>query len=257
MSFIDSVTVGSTKLLILNDPKRRNILSRDLSVELSAAVKQAQNDPDTKAIIITGNGSSFCAGADLTDLKNAAAGETEAINCVYNAFLDVANASVPTIAAVNGPAVGAGMNLALACDIRIAGEAALFDTRFLKIGLHPGGGHSWMLLRAVGWQTATRMLLLGDTMSGSEAAQVGLAARCVNNDVLRETATTMAGRLADVPRELVVRTKATMRETVTMGHRASFEHETAEQNWSLQQPAFLDLIGRVQDRVQGRPNLKT
>ncbi|CAH0349225.1 enoyl-CoA hydratase-related protein [Sphingobium sp. CECT 9361] len=150
---------GAARLLTLNDPKRRNLLSGDLCRAISAAVAEANADPDAKVIVITGAPPAFCAGANLDDLEQAAGGETDTLHAVYNSFMDVAQSALPTIAAVNGPAVGAGLNLALACDMRLASADALFDCRFLKIGLHPGGGHSWMLQRAVGWAHAARMLL--------------------------------------------------------------------------------------------------
>jgi enoyl-CoA hydratase len=88
--------------------------------------------------------------------------------------MDVAMSPLPTLAAVNGPAVGAGFNLALACDMRIASDTASFDTRFLNLGLHPGGGHAWMLLRAVSWAHASRLLLAGQSVDAHEAYRIGL-----------------------------------------------------------------------------------
>src|SRR5690606_30490026 len=110
----------------------------------------------------------------------------------YEGFLRVARCPLPTIAAVNGPAVGAGMNLALACDVRLAGQSARFDTRFLQLGVHPGGGHTWMMRNAVGPQAAAAMVLFGEVLDGAEAERCGLAWRCVADDELVDTAFTMA-----------------------------------------------------------------
>ena len=97
-----------------------------------------------------------------------------------------ARSPLPTIAAVNGAAVGAGMNLALACDVRLAGRSARFDTRFLQLGLHPGGGHTWMLQRIAGPQAAAAVVLFGEVLDGEEAERCGLVWRCVDDDALRD-----------------------------------------------------------------------
>src|SRR5262249_3467282 len=144
-----------------------------------------------------------------------------------------------TVAAVNGAAVGAGMNLALACDVRIAGESGRFDTRFLKIGLHPGGGHTWMLERAVGPQSAAAMVLFGQVVGGRPAPAIGLARSCVRDAELIDAAIEFAAGAAKVPRPLSGRTKATL-------HAAPWQDafddaiamEVEHQAWSLAQGWF-------------------
>ena len=135
--------------------------------------------------MITGEPPAFCSGADVAALGSLSEqkhdGERRAIGSIYEGFLRVLRSSLPTVAAVNGPAVGAGLNLALACDVRLAGESARFDTRFLRIGLHPGGGHTWMLDRAVGPQAAAAMVLFGAPVDGAarrgDRARVGVPPR--------------------------------------------------------------------------------
>ena len=138
-------------LITVNDPERRNAVTAEISAALRAAVDAAEANTDVHALIVTGAGKAFCAGADLTALGEAT---EDGLRTIYDGFLAVANCALPTIAAVNGAAVGAGLNLALAADVRIAGPAALFDPRFQKLGIHPGGGATWMLQRAVGVQAA-------------------------------------------------------------------------------------------------------
>jgi enoyl-CoA hydratase len=237
--------------LTLNDPDRRNVLSLPLCEALVAAVAAANVDPEARLLVITGAGPAFCAGAELEDLEAAANGDTAAVNAVYDSFMAVARSPLPTMAAVNGPAVGAGFNLALACDMRVAAESALFDTRFLSIGLHPGGGHGWMLLRAVGWQTASRLLLCGRSVDGREAETIGLALACVPDGELVATATALGHRLKTVPRELLDRAKRTLRQAAASTHAEAFAHETAEQLWSLRQPAFADLLAAFRRRRAG------
>ena len=138
---------------------------------------------------------------------------------IYEGFLRVLRSPLPTIAAVNGAAVGAGINLALACDVRIAGMPRRFDTRFVKIGLHPGGGHTWMLERAVGPQSAAAMVLFGAVVDGPRAVEIGLAWSCHPDDELVEAATEFAAGAARGPIPLLGRTKATLRQAP--GSRAS------------------------------------
>jgi enoyl-CoA hydratase len=252
MALIDIEKKNEAVYLRLNDPARRNLLSSALCLDLIDAVGQANADPEIKAIVICAEGKAFCAGADLEDLKAAAAGDTAAVQNVYDAFMAVADSPLPTIALVQGAAVGAGMNLALACDLRIVAESASFDTRFLQIGLHPGGGHSWMLQRAVGWEQSARLLLLGKIVAGAEAVAIGLAAQCVADTELETAAEDTLRNLLRTPRELLLRTKQSMRLAAQGTHRQSYEHETAEQMWSLHQPAFIALVEKLQNKLGKR-----
>ncbi|WP_460369184.1 enoyl-CoA hydratase-related protein, partial [Actinocorallia lasiicapitis] len=174
MSLVDVVVEGGIARVTLNDAERRNILSGELVRELLAAFDVVEADPEARAVVVTGAGPAFCAGADLEDLRAATKGDSAGVELVYEGFLRVARSPLPTIAAVNGPAVGAGFNLALACDVRIIAESAWFDTRFLKIGIHPGGGHTWMLQRLVGPERAAAMVLFGERLKGAEAVAAGL-----------------------------------------------------------------------------------
>src|SRR5439155_18156915 len=122
------------------------------------------------------------------------------ITSIYKKFLQILRSSLPTVAAVNGPAVGAGMNLTLTCHIHIANTSARFDTRFLRIGLHPGGGHAWMLDRAVGPQTAAAMVLFGARLDGARAAEVGLAWTCHPDEELVDRSVEFAAGATSVPR---------------------------------------------------------
>src|SRR5690606_12568161 len=131
---------------------------------------------------------------------------------IYEGFLRVGRSPLPSIAAVNGAAVGAGMNLALICDLRLAGRSARFDDRFLNLGIHPGGGRTYMLQNICGPPTAAAAGLSGDVLDGEAAERVGLVWRGVDDDQLLPPAQELAARAAAVPRELLVRTKATMAE---------------------------------------------
>ncbi len=193
-------------------------------------------DPEVGAVVVTGTPPAFCSGADVKALGAMADGTEPPgdVRAIYAGFLRVLDSPLPTVAAVNGPAVGAGMNLALACDLRIAGEQARFDARFLRIGIHPGGGHTWLADRTVGPQTAAAMNLFGERLDGARAAAVGLAWECVADDALVPRALELAARAAEVPRELSIRTKATLRHTPTLpDHDTAMRFELEHQVWSL------------------------
>lgn len=251
MALITVETEAKVALITLNDPKRRNVISADLSQALADTVDALEADEDVHAIVITGAPPAFCAGGVLDDLEAAMHGNTDALTQIYAGFLKVAACSLPTVAAVNGPAVGAGMNLALACDMRMAGASARFDCRFLDIALHPGGGHTWMLNRAVGWQTATAMLLTNQIIDGPNAERLGLAWKCVADDALIEESRALLKRVANMPRPLIQTAKASMAQAVATDRLASVDHEFTVQLASMQHPAFAEKIAALKARIKG------
>jgi enoyl-CoA hydratase len=251
MALLQSRTENHVALVTLDDPKRRNIISTELSAELAELVERLESDAEVKAVVITGAPPAFSGGGDLGDLEAARNGETDRLHAIYRGFLAVAASSLPTIAAVNGPAVGAGMNLALACDIRIAGASARFDCRFLELALHPGGGHTWMLTRAVGRQAAAAMLMFNQILDGEQAVKQGLAWRCVADDALVGETMEFAGRIAGVPRELVKVAKHTLAVSAATEDRlAAAGHEFVAQVWSASQPGFGDKLAAMKARIR-------
>lgn len=238
---------GRVELITIDDAERRNVLSDELVAGIVTAIDAAEADEGVGALVITGAGKAFCAGADLSDLAAMGSGAREpgSVVGVYEGFLRVLRSPLPTVAAVNGPAVGAGFNLALAADLRIAGEAARFDARFLQIGIHPGGGHTWLLDRAVGPQAAAAIDLFGNRLDGAAAARIGLAWECVPDAELIDRAVEHAARAADAPRELAIRTKATLRRAHgTADHDTALAYELDDQVWSFGQPWFAERTGR-------------
>ncbi|MGE2816078.1 enoyl-CoA hydratase [Mycobacterium heidelbergense] len=230
-------------LITVNDPDRRNAFTAEMSALLRAAVERAEADADVHAVVVTGAGKAFCAGADLSALGAAGGGAAESgLTRIYDGFMAVGNCTLPTIAAVNGPAVGAGLNLAMAADIRIAGPAALFDARFQKLGLHPGGGATWMLQRAVGPQVARAALLFGMRFDAESAVRQGLALGVADDPVA--AALELASGPAGAPRDVVLATKATMRATASPGaldnehHELAMRTELGPQVYSIQSPEF-------------------
>ncbi len=241
---------GSTVLLTLNQGARRNVLSAALVDALGAAYDAIEADPGVNAVVLTGAGPAFCAGAELSVLRAAAEGRFDDVRKVYDGFLRVLRSHVPTIAAVNGPAVGAGFNLALACDIRLAGRRAVFDTRFAKLRLHPGGGHSWLLTRAVGPQRAMLATAFGETWSADQAKDAGLVASVHADDELVAAAVAVARRLDGQEQAFTRRLIDTVRRSPGIPtHDEALAHETEAQAWSTTRPAFLEGLDAIEKQI--------
>jgi len=232
----------------LDDPDRRNALTNDLVDAMVGAFDDLEADGSVSAVVVTGSGRAFCAGADLSQL--GASRET-GLRHIYEGFLRVARSPLVSVAAVNGPAVGAGMNLALACDVIVAGASARFDTRFLTLGIGPGGGHTWWLQRRVGAQGAAAMVLCGEILDAEAAARSGLAWAAVPDDDLAATARSLAAGAAAAPPELVARTKQTLAATAAGTHAEALETELVTQLWSMDQPAFAERLAALQARITG------
>jgi enoyl-CoA hydratase len=237
-------------VVTLDAPGRRNALTLPMVDEIAAALDAVEADPTVGALVVTGTAPAFCAGADLSHLGSS---QRAGLLHVYNGFLRIGRSPLPSIAAVNGAAVGAGVNLALVCDVIVAGASARFDTRFLQLGIHPGGGHTWMLQRRVGPQAAAAMVLFGRVLDGPAAAEAGLAWTCVPDDELLATCREMAAVAAAAPRELVSRIRATMRDVRAIDdHDAAVERELDPQVWSINQPAFQEKLAAMQRRISSR-----
>jgi enoyl-CoA hydratase len=233
--------------LTLNNPEGRNTLTAPMVAEIVAAMDTFENDLGVGAVVVTGNGSAFCAGADLGNLQTAT---KESLGVIYEGFLRVARSPLPTLAAVNGAAVGAGMNLALGCDVRLAAHRARFDTRFLQIGLHPGGGHTWMQRRIVGPQAAMAAVVFGQVLDGAEAERVGLVYRCVEDGDLLSVAQEFAAGAASAPRELAILVKQTIADMALVNdHPAAVERELTPQLWTVQQPFFEERIAALKSKI--------
>ena len=230
-------------VLTLVDRERRNAMTAVMVAEIVETFDALEADPDVGAVVVTGEPPAFCSGADVAALGSLSAqrddSERRQVGNIYEGFLRVLRSTLPTVAAVNGPAVGAGMNLALACDVRLAGASARFDTRFLRIGLHPGGGHAWMLDRAVGPQAAAAMVVFGERIDGPRAAEIGLAWACHPDEELVERAIAFAARAAEVPKELSAAALATLREAPWQpDFDAAVATEVGRQAWSMGKGGF-------------------
>jgi enoyl-CoA hydratase len=207
-------------------------------------------DDGVGAVVVTGAPPAFCAGANLGNLAEATG---ESLGGIYEGFLRIARSPLPTLAAVNGAAVGAGMNLALGCDVRIVAHEARLDTRFLQLGIHPGGGHTWMLRRIAGPEVAMATVVFGQVADGREAERLGLAFRSVPLAELQEVAHEIAARAASAPRELAIATKATIAAMADIhDHPAAVARELEPQLWSTRQPWFAERLAALKARISSR-----
>ena len=247
MSLVLTEVEAGVAIITLNNPGERNTLTAAMVAEIGSAMDRFEADQSVHAIIVTGAAPAFCAGANLGNLAEATG---ESLKAIYEGFLRVARSPLPTIAAVNGAAVGAGMNLALCCDVRLAGTSAKFDTRFTQIGIHPGGGHTWMMSRAVGTQASMATVVFGEVLSGKEAERHGLVWKCVEDAELMPAARALAARAAAAPRALLIETKRTIQTMPSVAtHDEAVERELVPQVWSTRQPWFAERLAALQTKI--------
>ncbi len=236
--------------LTLNNPDERNTMTAPMVAEIIAAMDAFEADENVGAIVVTGTPPAFCAGANLGNLAEATG---ESLGTIYEGFLRIARSPLPTLAAVNGAAVGAGMNLALGCDVRIVADRAKLDTRFLQLGIHPGGGHTWMFRRIAGPQATMAAVVFGQVLDGAEAERVGLAYKCVPADSLLEVAHEFAATAASAPRALAIEAKKTILDMADIDdHPAAVERELVPQLWSTKQPWFAERLAALQRRISSK-----
>jgi len=215
--------------ITLDSPERRNALDEELAAQLRQAVRDVAADPGARCVVVTGAGRAFCSGADLGEFRRQESGgvlpRREMLGAYYRTFLDVRDLAVPTIAAVNGPAIGAGLNLALVCDLRIAAASARFGATFVRLGIHPGGGATYMLARLLGPARAAEMLLSGDLVDGARALEMGLVNRLVDDTELPAAAAGLAAMIAANAPRAVRATKRALRLALDADMAAMLEVE--------------------------------
>lgn len=235
-------------IVTLNDPDRRNVFTLAMSARVQDIFDDLESDESINSVIITGAGKGFCSGGHLDELLENPG--PEGMRKIYAGFVRIANSRLATIAAVNGAAVGAGMNALLVCDVVIAAESAKFDSRFLQIGLGPGGGHTWRLRNNIGLQATKAMVLFGEVLDGQRAADIGLAWKCVPNEELLPAAEELAAKAAKAPRELLMRTKDTIHNTLAITESdPAIDNELDTQVWSMGEDAFVDMVSSLKSRI--------
>jgi len=218
---LNAERVGHIMVLRMDGPATRNALDGDDFYQgIEAAVREANADLEIRALILTGEGSAFSSGGNIRDMqerKGMFGGTPDQIVEQYRRGIQripraFAQLDVPAVAAVNGPAIGAGCDLACMCDLRIASERAFFAESFVKVGIVAGDGGSWLLPRIVGYASAAEMTFTGRAVSAREALAIGLVSRVVPADELMSAAMELANQIAANPPQVLRWTKRLLRE---------------------------------------------
>ena len=225
--FLKSERDGAVLTLTMSQPATRNALTGNTAVEeFVQACAGITRDPGIRVVVLTGEGPVFSSGGNVKDMQRYEAGDLspEVIREEYRNGIQrlpkaLYNLDVPVICAVNGPAVGAGLDLTCMCDIRIASDKATFAESFVKVGIVPGDGGAWLLPRVVGMSKASEMAFTGDALTAQEALACGLVSRVVPHEELMAAAMQLAARIAVNPGGVLRMTKRLLRE----GERSSLE----------------------------------
>jgi len=242
----------------LNSPGTRNTLSSDREYgAIEEACHDIQRDKSIRAAIFTGAGKAFCAGGNIKDMnERARAGDIPPVDeryaykeGIHRIPLALHNLEVPTIAAVNGPAYGAGLDLACMCDMRIASSNAVFAESFVKVGIIPGDGGAWLLQRVVGVSKAAEMTFTGDPIDANEALACGLVSKVVSPENLMAETLKLAGRVAVNPGHQLRMAKRLIREAQTSRLETILEMSAAFQALAHATEEHKALIAQAVARV--------
>jgi len=253
--FLNYEQDGHIVTLTLNDPERRNPLTGNTAVEeLVAAIDRIDGDRSVRVVILTGAGTAFCSGGNVRDMGRHASGEMTGMEIrqeyrrgIQRLPLALFNLEVPVIAAVNGPAIGAGLDLACMCDIRVAAESAKFAESFVKLGIIPGDGGAWLLPRIIGLSRAAELTFTGQMIDAQQALAWNLVSQVVPVESLMETARGIANAIAANPPHAVRMAKRLIREGMhsrldtVLEMSAAFQalsHQTADHREAV--AAFVD-----------------
>lgn len=225
--------------LTLDNPRRRNAITAEMAAQAVAHCDVIEQDSSVGAAIVRAEGAYFCSGADTSVLAEvsrdpASPDAVSAISRIYDVFGRIAALPVPTVSVVPGGAVGAGMNLAMATDVMLTSDDAVFDSGFLARGIHPGGGHISLLGRSLGRPAAAAMVLLGQPLTGRDVHERGWALQTAPPDQLDERARAVVAIAAGDP-ALARRAKASLRLELggTLGWEQALEIERGAQMWSM------------------------
>jgi enoyl-CoA hydratase/carnithine racemase len=222
--------------LTLDDAARKNAMSPELGDALAARVREVHSRTDIRAVVLTGAGGAFSSGGDLSMLERLRQSSFEDARAFmlsfYARFLSILDVGVPTIAAVEGPAIGAGLCLALACDLVLVGEDSKLALNFVQLGLHPGMGATYLVPRKVGAQRAAELLFTGRRFDGREAQAMGLALEAVPKGQVLSRATALAMRLAqNAPLAMKALTRAVGVDRAALTKALEFEAQAQAESY--------------------------
>lgn len=254
---------GGVVTVTLNRPDKKNAINDGMWRELIEVFREVERSPDDRVVVLTGAGDGFCSGADLTDTTNAAnlqgggvGGALRQMRVVGRAALTLHELPVPTIAAVNGVAAGAGCNLALGCDLVVASDRARFTEIFAKRGLSLDFGGSWLLPRLVGLHRAKELAFLAEIVDASEAERIGLVNRVVPHADLAAVVGELAARLAAMPPVQLSVSKRLLNQAMSVSMAEALEFEDVAQVMNFQSAdtaeAVLAFVEKREPRFTGR-----
>ncbi len=227
MTFIKTETDGSVLKIALNRPDKFNSFNREMALQLQDALDKAQNDNSIRAVYLTGEGKAFCAGQDLSEAMDAnGPGIERIVREHYNPIiLKIRAIEKPVVCAVNGVAAGAGANIALACDIVIAGSSVAFIQAFSKIGLIPDSGGTFFLPRLIGFGKASALMMLGDKIMAADAEKMGMIYKTVEDASLQTEALAVAKTVSDLPTKAIGMTKKLLNQSINNSLIQQLEYE--------------------------------
>jgi 2-(1,2-epoxy-1,2-dihydrophenyl)acetyl-CoA isomerase len=247
---------NAVAVLTLNRPAALNALTVTMGQEFRSAILEAR-ERGARAILLTGAGRAFCAGGDLREMQQMAErdGRAEAffdepLRLLNECIMLVRQTPLPVIAAVNGFASGGGCNLALACDIVLAAESASFNQAFVKVGLTPDCGGTFILPRLVGWRVATELMMTGEQTSAARALQMGMINRVIADGELMNVALALAAQLAQAPTAAIGRIKQLLEQSATNDYSAQLDLEHKAQLQSGQTKDFREGVAAF---IEKRP----
>jgi len=247
-------------LVTLNDPERLNAMSEAMGGAIQNAAAALKDETGLRAVVLTGAGRAFSAGGDLDMLVRMAqagnadrGGATRAaqrafMGRFYRMYLSVRDLPIPTIAALNGPAIGAGLCVALACDLRIAAREAKLGLNFTKLGIHPGMAATWTLPRIVGSAVAAELIYTGRIVDGEEAARIGLANRAVPREETLPVALALAAEIASAAPLAVRGSKRSLAASSASDLAAQLDREAAEQALCYESADLLEGLAAVREK---------
>src|ERR1700687_1132074 len=231
-------------LIQLNRPEKMNAIGALTRKQLGDAIKQVERDDEVRVVVLTGSGRAFCSGADVTEMAQDGGMRTpeDVGNVLRNEYMPMLTRlrtmPKPVIAAMNGPAIGIGASLALACDIRIAVPEAYILEAFINIGLAPDGGVSWLLPRLAGTGVAFEMFFTGKPLQAVDAHRLGVINRLVAADKLEAEGRDLAGQLAAPPEEAVAAAKRAVVHALESTYEEALEFESYLQEAQAASPEF-------------------
>jgi 2-(1,2-epoxy-1,2-dihydrophenyl)acetyl-CoA isomerase len=227
---------GGIAVITLNRPERYNSFTTSMYREFPRIVDQIRRDDEVRAVILTGAGKGFCAGSDVSDRlgkrleEGGEKSRFENLQQVGAMVLDIADFDKPIIGAINGAAVGAGLSLALLCDIRLASEKARFGAVWLTVGLIPDLGSTYTLPRIIGKEKALELMLSREILGADEALKIGLVSKVFPHDQLMDEARMLAGSIAAGPSVAVELTKRALQRSLENDLKTQLDYETYAQN---------------------------